>query len=405
MDKATLQQLVARVFEMNDARTTDCAAHLLQIPAAHYVCEDHLSRERVALFRQRPIFACLSVDIAEPGDYTTVDAGGVPVVVVRAADGTVRAFVNVCRHRGASVAEDRGHAGRSFNCPFHGWVYDTDDGRLLGRPRSCDGFAEVDESCLGLRPLAAGEAHGIVVVHAGQEGTIDVDEWLCGLGPELEPLHYASLIPYHRERTRWRCNWKLLLDTFLESYHVPALHKVSLAPFYLGIASPFDAYGPHNRIVVPQRSILDQRDKPVNEWALLPYAVLQYHLAPNVILSNLYGYVMVWRFLPEAAGSTLVEHELYTYAPAASAADREHFDQRFRAAARVTGDEDFPASETVHRNLLSGCVDHTVAGRNEPGMVHFHTTCAEAVAAGASLDTASAERAPAEPESVRIERR
>jgi phenylpropionate dioxygenase-like ring-hydroxylating dioxygenase large terminal subunit len=382
MDRITQQHLVARVIELNDERTTDCAPHGLRIPAAHYVSEEHLGRERASLFRSRPVFACFSVDVPDPADYTTFDAGGVPVAVVRAQDGTVRAFVNVCRHRAASVVNGRGNTGRTFNCPFHGWVYDTDDGRLRGRPRSCDGFVEFGDDCLGLRELGAGERHGIVAVHPGSAEPVDVDAWLCGLGSELDSLHYASLIPYKREQTRWACNWKLLLDTFLESYHVPALHKISLAPFYLGIASPFDAYGPHNRIVVPQNSILDQRDRPASEWALLPYAVLQYFIAPNIIVSNLYGYVMVWRFVPEAAGVTVVEHELYTYAPAASPADREHFDQRFGAAARVTGDEDFPQSEIVHRNLLSGCTDHTIAGRNEPGMVHFHTMCAQAAASG-----------------------
>ena len=69
---------------------------------------------------------------------------------------------------------------------------------------------------------------------------------------------YDTVIPYARATTTWRCNWKLLVDTFLESYHVPALHKASLGAAYIGAASPFDAFGPHNRIVVPQRALLDQ---------------------------------------------------------------------------------------------------------------------------------------------------
>jgi phenylpropionate dioxygenase-like ring-hydroxylating dioxygenase large terminal subunit len=260
-------------------------------------------------------------------------------------------------------------------------VYDVDDGRLVGQPRSCDGFAEIGRECLGLHRLGVGEAHGLVVVRPDGDEPVDVDDWLAGLGPELAPLGYERLVPYRRAASRWQCNWKLLLDTFLESYHVFALHKASLGPFYLGIASPFDAYGPHNRIVVPQSSILELAEAPPELRELLPHAVLQYFLAPNVIVSNLYGYVMVWRFLPDGPDRTTVDHTLYTYVPVETDEHRAHFDQRFDAAASVTGVEDFPASENIHRNLASGLTDATIAGRNEPGMVHFHRMIEAAVSA------------------------
>jgi phenylpropionate dioxygenase-like ring-hydroxylating dioxygenase large terminal subunit len=380
MDRNLEIELVARVLDQQARRTTTMAEAPLRIPAERYVSEEFFDREQRAVFRSGPVFACMSVDIAETGDSFTFESGGVPIVVVRAADGAPRAYVNVCRHRAARLVRDDARGARSFACPFHGWVYDIDDGRLLGQPRSCDGFSGVDPACLGLRRLAASEAHGIVVVHPGSADDFDLDDWLAGLGPELETLGYATLAPYRRERTAWDCNWKLLLDTFLESYHVFSLHKVSLAPFYLGIASPFDAFGPHNRIVVPQSSILDQAGRPRDEWELLPYAVLQYFMAPNVIFSNLYGYVMTWRFIPQSAGRTMVEHALYTYREASSDEDRAHFDQRFDAARRVTGDEDFPESEAIQRNLASGMVDTTIAGCNEPGIVHFHELVASSVA-------------------------
>ena len=181
-------------------------------------------------------------------------------------------------------------------------------------------------------PLAVAERHGMVFVRPDGAAPVDVDDWLGGLGDELDGLAYDTLVPYQRQSTQWRCNWKLLIDTFLESYHVPALHKASLAASYIGAASPFDAFGPHNRIVVPQAAILEQADRPRDEWDLLAASVLQYFLAPNLIVSNLYGYVMTWRFSPDGPGSTTVEQVLYTYRPATSTEDREHFDQRFEAA-------------------------------------------------------------------------
>ena len=118
---------------------------------------------------------------------------------------------------------------------------------------------------------------------------------------------------------------------------------------------------------MPQKSVLDQADRPRDEWELLPYAVLQYYLAPNVIVSNLYGYVLTWRFIADAVDRTTVELSMYTYEPVESESGRKHFDERFDAARSVTSDEDFPESERVYRNLASGVVDHTNVGRNEPG--------------------------------------
>jgi phenylpropionate dioxygenase-like ring-hydroxylating dioxygenase large terminal subunit len=201
---------------------------------------------------------------------------------------------------------------------------------------------------------------------------MDVEEWLCGLGPELASYRMGSLLPYRRASQTWSCNWKLLLDTFFESYHVFALHRVSLSSLYLGIASPFDGFGPHNRLVVPQSSILELAGQPREKWELAPHAVVQYFLAPNVIVSNLYGYLVTWRFVPLAAGQTLVENTLYTEMPVTTDDERAHYDARFAAGRIITGDEDYPASELIHRNLVSGLVDHTVIGRNEAGVVHFH---------------------------------
>jgi phenylpropionate dioxygenase-like ring-hydroxylating dioxygenase large terminal subunit len=367
-------ELVQRIFDMHEQRTTTMAPDGWQVPAGDYVSVSRFELEQATIFRD-PVFACLSGDIPEPGDHLSFVSGGVPIVVARGADLRPRAYVNACRHRASPLVQDPGHVARSFSCPFHGWVYDIDDGRLTAQPRSCDGFAGLDNRSLGLRSLPVTEAYGLVVVSPAGE-SFDIDHWLSGLAPELGSYDLGSLLPYRRAAQTWECNWKLLLDTFLESYHVFALHRVSLGALYLGIASPFDAFGPHNRLIVPQTSILEQADQPPEKWELLPHAVVQYFLAPNMIVSNLYGYLVTWRFVPLGPGRTLVENALYTETPVVSDAERAHFDARFAAGRTITGDEDYPASELIHRNLESGCVHHTVIGRNEAGVVHFHQTLA-----------------------------
>jgi phenylpropionate dioxygenase-like ring-hydroxylating dioxygenase large terminal subunit len=266
-----------------------------------------------------------------------------------------------------------GQGAHSFSCPFHSWVYDIDTGSVTGRPRSCDGFAGATDIA-ALPPVPVAEAHGLVVVRPRGDAPVDVDQWLGGLDVDLGGYDYPALTPFHRAAQSWQCNWKLLLDTFLESYHVFALHRESIGGLYLTIASPFDAFGPHNRIIVPQATILENAERPEEDRDLWHHAVVQYFLAPNVIISNLYGYVMIWRFVPEAAGVTVVEQTLYTYQPVVTDADRAANHDRFAKAHAVTATEDFPASEAIHRNLATGLLDHTTAGRNEPGIAHFHRT-------------------------------
>lgn len=164
LPRATEVALVERVFAQHAARTTTLADTGTRVPAGRYVGEDQWRREQQTVFRHEPVFACLSVDVASPGDRFVFESGGVPIVIVRADDGELRAYVNVCRHRAAPLARECGAGERSFVCPFHGWVYDTGDGRLVGRPRSCDGFDFVDPAELSLLPLAVAERHGIVVV-------------------------------------------------------------------------------------------------------------------------------------------------------------------------------------------------------------------------------------------------
>jgi phenylpropionate dioxygenase-like ring-hydroxylating dioxygenase large terminal subunit len=178
MDPATQSEMVARIAAMHEERTTTLAEKGMEIPAASYVDPVLHLEERVRVFRARPAFAAMSVDLPTPGDVTTLDVGGVPIVVVRGRDSAVHAYLNVCRHRATSVVNSPGHVARTFNCPFHGWVYDIDDGHLVAQPRSCAGFEDLDLTELGLRPLPVDERHGVIVVDSRPDVTIDVGEWL-----------------------------------------------------------------------------------------------------------------------------------------------------------------------------------------------------------------------------------
>jgi phenylpropionate dioxygenase-like ring-hydroxylating dioxygenase large terminal subunit len=247
---------------------------------------------------------------------------------------------------------------------------------LLGRPRSEGGFDTVDRAELGLIPITVAEGHGVVLVRPDGDEPIDVELELAGVAPDLDSFALDEYAVFGRMRREWRCNWKLLLDTFMESYHVFALHGASVGPDYPGHVMVFDAFGPHLRIPVPRASLLEFASRPRDEWTLLPHATVQYHLAPNAMINHTIDHVILWRFVPTAVDRTVAEMTMYV--PSADTRDddawRKTMDEWFDLHDAVTRDEDYPESERIHAVLASGRVPQTVLGRNEGAVQHFHRT-------------------------------
>jgi len=354
--------------------TTDLAPEPMRLPASVYTSPERCARERRDLFRRRPIVAGLSVDLPRPGSYLCLDAGGIPLLVTRHRDGRARAFVNACRHRGSPVAAGRGCAdGERLRCPFHSWSYSL-DGRLAAIPLAQGAFDALDPETLSLRECASAEADGLILVRAEGEGPIDAGELLCGVGEDLRAL---ALDRYHHFETRtaqWRCNWKLLLDTFLESYHVFSLHRESVHPSYFSQPMIHDAWGASLRFPVARRSIERLAGRPEAEWRLADHATLQWWIAPNALLSHTRDIALLWSFSSPSPDRCEVTTSLYSEKPCRSDADAARLAEAFALQLRVTGAEDFPMGERIQRSLDAGALSELMLGRNEVGVIHFHRT-------------------------------
>jgi phenylpropionate dioxygenase-like ring-hydroxylating dioxygenase large terminal subunit len=383
VDHATQVEVIARWLAMHAQGTTQLAPEVMAVDPDFYRSTDWWQQEQAALFRRGVSVACLSADLRDPGDHVVVESGGIPVLVVRGADGAVRGFLNACRHRGAPVVESCGAAARNFACPFHAWTYAL-DGRLLGRPRSEGGFDTVGRDDFGLVPVPVAEAHGVVLMRPEGDAPIDVTQVLAGLGPDLDAFDIASYAVYGRMRREWRANWKLILDTFMESYHVFALHGASVGPDYPGHVMVFDAFGPNLRIPVPRASLLALADQPRESWDLLAHATVQYHLAPNAMVNHTIDHLILWRFVPTAVDHTVAEMTMYVKADEVTDGGewRKSMDDWFDLHDAVTRDEDYPESERIQRVLDSGRVPPLLLGRNEGAVQHFHRSVREGVQRG-----------------------
>ncbi len=194
------------------------------LPGAFYNNPEWLQIEREELFAND--WSCVGrVDeIAQPGDFFTIDHVGEPVLVVHGRDGIIRALANVCRHRGTAVASGSGNA-KKFLCPYHHWAYDT-RGQLLNAPHM-DAHEQFDRARCSLPPLACEIWRGFIFVSLQPEpGNL-----LAGLAPldaVIGNYHLEAMVTRYSAEEVWPTNWKCLLENFMEGYHLTPLHRHTL---------------------------------------------------------------------------------------------------------------------------------------------------------------------------------
>lgn len=210
------------------------------LAAARYTSQAFFELENERMWPRVWQMACREEDIPAVGDYHVHDIVGRSLLVVRTAPGTIRAYHNSCLHRGRRLATQDGHA-ESLRCGFHGWTWNL-DGSLRSMPCRWD-FPQLSDADLRLPEARVGTWGGFVFIN---------------MDPAAAPLeHYLEVLPAHFSRWRLedcykavhvakriRCNWKVAMEAFMESYHVIATHPQILSVF-ADASSQYDVYGDH----------------------------------------------------------------------------------------------------------------------------------------------------------------
>jgi phenylpropionate dioxygenase-like ring-hydroxylating dioxygenase large terminal subunit len=368
-------ELGRRLLSALDDQRTSLREAVYHHPVSDYISSEQVALEARKLFAECPLVMGLSGDLPQPGDFITNDLAGAPILLVRDNDGQVNAFLNVCRHRGTRVAEGCGLGRKTFVCPYHGWSYGR-DGRLLGITDNRV-FGELDRNLLGLRRLPVKESLGLIWVRpTPAEHSIDPERLLGCLARELAGYSFEHYAHFETRVLRKQMNWKLVVDTFLEAYHVPILHRNTIAPLLNGKVTLFDGHLNGNlRMVVPRRTIDELRTLPEEDWRLLKHLAIIYVLFPNVVLVWQGDHIETWRVYPAGNGADecVMQVSLYTPEPAVSDKARAHWDRNMDLLLCTVEQEDFPLAEAMQRGFRSGAQDHILFGRNEPALAHYHS--------------------------------
>jgi phenylpropionate dioxygenase-like ring-hydroxylating dioxygenase large terminal subunit len=395
MQRHVQTELARRFFSYLEGRATHYAEAEMRIPVEVYFDPEHNRREREMIFSREPIIVAHSSELANPGDYITNDIVGAPVLVVRQEDGRLKAFSNVCRHRGAKVAlETCGHA-RRFRCGYHGWMY-NDDGTLKSIPFG-EGFQNLDPADYGLIELPVDERHGMVWAIATPGEPLDIE---ARIGEEMDrELASFELDQYHlvKEATYEEdMNWKVIADGFLDPYHLQFVHPTTVGPFFNTNVYTLDVLGPNvARLVVSRRSMHEVKHQDPESVDLLPHVICNYMLLPNTFVTVEPRHFEVWTISPHPIdpqrSKTTIRFLLRT--PPKDEREQSYLDKNWNLLIHTVVDEDWGVGRALQQGIALGQVRETVAGRNEAPIQFVHGN----LAAMLSDDGSGAMAAPDEP--------
>ena len=378
-------EIVRRILAHIDAGTTD-EGEAWREPVENYLNPGRFTDE-LRLLRAMPSVFVPSATIPNPGDHVERTAFGVPLFAVRGRDKRARVFRNACRHRGFALVEEAG-CSNALVCRYHGWTYSL-DGSLAHVPHE-DAFPDLDPSTRGLVGVASHEVDGLIIIRpldadgAGpQDRAGEAMAWLTDGTVWRDKLLPAQRLVYVDSTPR-AMNWKVLVEQFLEGYHIRSTHKDTFFPLQYDDLNVVETFGPNSRITFPYRNIERLRDRPEATWTTDARVTYVYHLFPNVMLATFPDLVLMVVIDPVDIDHSTVT--IYSMAKA-EAVQRASLNPPTNPAGTLVARgavEDNEMSAGVQRGLHAGANSFVEFGRHESAIGHFHATLDERLARSAS---------------------
>lgn len=358
--------IIERILDHSAAGTTDMLDDVMRNPVSNYADPERHRREVDVLFRRFPIILAHGSELAEPGAFMTHDATGVPILLTRTQAGEVKAFLNVCRHRGARVEDRPCGETRTFSCPYHAWTYDL-EGRLRGMPQP-EGFDGVERKGLGLVELPAWERFGLIWVRPSVDGEeIDIDAWLAPMAEQLGGLNLDGHVVFRKWSLDRNMSWRLALEGFQECYHFCSAHKHTACAGYLDNQSVFLDQYPHVRHAVPLPTVEELRGKSPEDWDYRRHFMTQNYLFPANFAQVMTDHVYIHTIIPTGPGQCVFQCMMLIAEPPSSEKAERHWQRNFEVV-RTVFDEDFVIGENIQKGLSTGANLDFVFGRYEIGL-------------------------------------
>ena len=328
------------------------------------------AREQRLVFGRTWHVVAHTEQLSRPRDFLTVRVGGAPLAIVRDGDGTLRAFHNLCRHRGMVMLDGTGSLRDDIECTYHGWRYDL-DGALRVVPQRKTQFPDIDTGACALLPASVDVWEGMVFVNPDPRA-VPLHDALAGLPDHIGSHRPGRLTLVGAADVPAACNWKLLVENHVDVYHLWYLHRESLGDFdhnqfeHHQLGANWASYEPLRHLDVDAARLtsgtltireLDERDR----------TGLGAHLAfPNTLLAANAEFFMSYAVVPDGPERSQVEIRIR----AEDGADGD----ALVAAARSFIEEDIHACEHIQAGLGSpSFAVGPLAREHEAPITAFHT--------------------------------
>jgi phenylpropionate dioxygenase-like ring-hydroxylating dioxygenase large terminal subunit len=362
-----LNDIHQRASEHMKMGTTDIGERVTANPVSSYSDPVLFEKEMHQIFRSRPIPIVSPSKIPKPGDYFAQEICGVPVLVIRGEDGTVRAFLNVCRHRGAKlISNGEGHDLKDIACPFHGWSYRS-NGPLFHIPEIKKCFTSPKMDGYGLVELKSIEAVGMLWVLLDRASDFSLERAFASLAEDFAYLGFSPRFPLDEFVHVGDFNWKIGVEAFLEVDHFPFAHAPYLSNIQFPSLSLVDSVDENYRIVVPLK------EPAANEF-ILKWAQVMYFVFPSTFMLFYSDHIALLSLTPISVDKT--EFRYIPLVPHAEDLDN----QKIRDKAdflKVIIQQDFDILYGIQKSLRSGANTQFTFTRTEYVLMQFHKRLAE----------------------------
>jgi len=301
----TIKNLKSRMAE--EVERQDPPAHFEGfpvVPAGRYTSQEFYELEQKHLWSKVWLYAAHESQVAEVGSFLKLDIPRADIFLVRGDDESVRAFYNVCSHRGAPVITEKQGTRLGFRCKYHNWTYDT-RGQLIAVAHERDFAPSFDKTCLGLVEVKCEIWQGLIFINQDEDAEPLV-EWLGMIDDEFTPFKMPTLRPGAFKSYELDCNWKLTMDAFLEVYHIKGIHPKTVGPS-LNEAGAVMGLLPngHSRMTCPVNDVgrgaydgdAGDRMLPIPQGELASEYHVSHNLFPNIITptsANSRQFLMFW---------------------------------------------------------------------------------------------------------------
>ena len=281
-DRNKLIDLARRLLDHNLNGTTDQADDIMVKSVSDYIDNDIIKSEVDKIFYDHPVPIALSAELKENNSYKATKAIDTPLLITRGEDGVVRAFINICKHRGAPVCPEGIGKKSKFNCTYHGWMYDN-TGNLVNIFKS-DTFGDIDTTKIKLTELFCEERSGFIWACLNPDIKYDLDEWMNGFDSEL---HDIDLKNWHLFKSI-KINgpmWKICWDGYTDGYHHHMVHPETVGKNTIVNLIAHDTYGPHQRFAFGLKNINELSDIEEKDWEPENHLRLIHSVFPNSSIS------------------------------------------------------------------------------------------------------------------------